>query len=234
MIKVNSEDFSPLGRVGGWLLRRAVPGLLAASVSVSAMAQNTSWWRDIRNDRASAVAEQLRAGADPNQVTDKGEPALMQAVRDDAWEVFDVILADSRTDVNIMNGVQETPLMYTALTGQLARSQALVKRGAEVNRLGWTPLHYAAAKGHADVAKWLIGLKAIVNAPSPDGTSPLMMAMRANSVDTVQVLIDAGADPSQRNLQGQDAIDMAKQFGNDRLADAMEKLVQDRRKAQSR
>ncbi|MEI2418293.1 ankyrin repeat domain-containing protein [Orrella sp. JC864] len=195
----------------------------------AALAADRNWWLDIRNDRDAAVARQLRQGTDPNVRNERGEPALMQAVREDSWKVFDVILADPRTDVNILNGLQETPLMYTALQGDLARSRQLVARGAQVNKLGWTPLHYAAAKGQAEVAAYLIEQGAIVNAPAPDGTSPLMMAMRANSAETARLLIEAGADPGQRNLQGEDAISMARQHGNTRLAEALERLVQSRR-----
>lgn len=195
-------------------------------------AADRDWWLDIRNDRARDVARQLAAGVDPNVRNQRGEPALMQAVREGSWEVFDVLLADRRTDVNVLNGLQETPLMYTAISGDLARSKRLVARGAQVNKLGWTPLHYAAAKGHTELARYLIEQGAIVNAPSPDGTSPLMMAMRANSASTVQLLIEAGADPGQRNLQGQDAVDMARQYGNTHLAAALERLVQARRAGQ--
>ena len=217
MIKVNS-------------LKCFLAVLLALCLgAATAAAADRNWWLDIRNDRARDVARQLSAGTDPNASNERGEPALMQAVRENSWEVFDILLADKRTDVNALNGLQETPLMYTAISGDLARSQALVKRGAKVNKLGWTPLHYAAAKGHADVARFLIAQGAIVNSPSPDGTSPLMMAMQANSAKTAELLIEAGADPQQRNLQGLNAIEMARQYGNTNLADALERLVKARR-----
>ncbi len=197
----------------------------------AALAADRDWWLDIRNDRAAAVERGLRDGIDPNSRNETGEPALMQAVREDSWKAFDVLLADRRTDVNILNGMQETPLMYTALQGQLERSKALVARGAQINKLGWAPLHYAAAKGQTEVAAWLVQQGAIVNAPAPDGTSPLMMAMRANSSSVAQLLIEAGGDPSQRNLNGDDAISMARAYGNTRLAAALEQVVRERRQA---
>ena len=36
------------------------------------------------------------------------------------------------------------PLMYVALVGDVPRAKALVARGAEINKLGWTALHYVA------------------------------------------------------------------------------------------
>jgi len=188
-----------------WLLAAAA-WLFALGAQAAGQAfASPDWWVAVRNDDAATVKRMLAAGVDPNVRNERGQPALMQAVRDDAWAVYDVLAADPRTDVEVLNPAQETPLMYVALVGQYERAKALLARGAAVNRLGWTPLHYAAAKGHAEVARLLLDHGAMPNAPAPDGTSPLMMAVRANSVPTVQVLLDAGADPSARNLAGQDA-----------------------------
>ena len=40
----------------------------------------------------------------------------------------------------------ESPLMLAALHGLLAECQTLIQLGADVNKPGWTPLHYAATK----------------------------------------------------------------------------------------
>src|SRR3546814_6545439 len=77
--------------------------------------------------------------------------------------------------------------MYLAVAGQTERARTLIARGAQVNRLGWTPLHYAASKGHVETAKLLLANKAMVNAPSPDGTTPLMMAGLSGCHDMLQV-----------------------------------------------
>ena len=53
--------------------------------------------------------------------------------------------------------------MYLAIAGQTER-RALIARGAQVNRLGWTPLHYAASKGQLAMAQLLLQHKAMVNA----------------------------------------------------------------------
>jgi ankyrin repeat protein len=158
----------------------------------------------LANDRAGEMRELLAQGWNPNTVI-KGQPAIMQAVRDGAWHVYDVLAADRRTDVNAANDHDETPLMYLAIQGQTQRAQALIARGAQVNRLGWTPLHYAASKGQMDMAKLLLARQAIVNAPGPDGTTPLMMAGLSGSQDMVRLLLKAGADPTMRNSQGLDA-----------------------------
>ena len=208
--------------------------MVVASFSSHAVNAN-DWWVYIKNDRDNEIAAFLRSGANPNIKTDAGNPAIMQAVRDGSWKVFDVIAAHPRTDVNADNNYEETPLMYVALVGNVARAQKLIARGAQVNRLGWTPLHYAAAKSNEEMVKFLLSQDALPNAPSPDGTSPLMMAVQAEAVNpsVVQLLINAGADPFARNLKGDDAIDVARQKGNTELASAMEKIALERRKKAS-
>ncbi len=208
-------------------------GLLMLLATWSSLAVNANdWWIYIKNDRDSEIAALVRSGANPNIKTEAGNPAIMQAVRDGAWKVFDVLAAQPRTDVNAENNYEETPLMYVALVGNVARAQKLIDRGAQVNRLGWTPLHYAAAKSNVEMVKFLLGKDAMPNAPAPDGTSPLMMAVQAESANpnVIQLLIDAGADPLARNLKGDDAIDVARAKGNTEMANALEKIAMERRK----
>lgn len=203
----------------------AIP-LIAALGTASARAQTPAdWWVYVDNDEADKVRAALAQGADPNARARNGQPALMRAVAKDAWRTFDALLADPRTDVNIENPAGETPLMYAALTGQAERAAALIARGAEVNRLGWTPLHYAASKGQMEAARLLLREKAMVNAPSPTGVTPLMMAAYSGSRPMVQLLLDAGADPLTQDLNGLDAADWAEDGKAGELTQALRDLI---------
>jgi ankyrin repeat protein len=140
-------------------------------------------WIYVKNNRTADVQQLLRRGLDPNTTTDKGNPIIMQAIRDDSWDVFDLVMRHRKTNINIMNSFQETPLMYVSLMGDLPRSRELIKRGAEVNQLGWTPLHYAASKGHLEMVKFILLQGAMPNAPAPNGTNRIMMPAGAGSTD---------------------------------------------------
>lgn len=208
----------------GLVLKKAVlASMLAVAVSACAATAGGSsgLWNDIKNDRASEVTQALSQGADPNAVNENGEPALIQAIRDQSMGVFDALAANPKTDVNAVNRTGETPLMYLAIIGDLPRVQKLVARGAKVNRLGWTPLHYAASKGHADVVKFLLSKGAYPNAPAPDGSSPLLMAVTSKNADTVRALVAAGADPRAINQKNVSALDMARKLGNSSVLNAL-------------
>ena len=167
-----------------------------------ASAASTNWWIDITNDRVEAVKTELALGEDPNVRNEKGQPAIMQAIQD------------------------ETPLMYLAIVGDTKRARALIERGAKVSRLGWTPLHYAASKGNVEMVNMLIQSGAIVDAPAPDGTTPLMMAAFSGDDATVRAVLAAGAEPTTQNLQKLDAADWARNKEFTSLADRLEDLIQ--------
>lgn len=185
-------------------------------------------WIYVLNNRTADVQKLLRRGLDPNTTSDSGNPIIMQAVRDDSLDVFDLVMRHRKTNIKLMNGYQETPLMYISLIGDLPRARELIRRGAEVNHLGWTPLHYAASNKHLEMVKFLLAQGALPNSPAPNGTSPIMMAAAAGSVDVVQVLLDAGADPSAVNLNGENAAVAARDAKHSGLADSLEAIIRKR------
>ena len=204
-----------------WCTGLAAAMLMCAS---SFAANPQSWWTDIANNRADSVKQALARGADPNELSPNGQPAIMQAIRDGAWDVYDVLAAHPKTVRNAININKETPLMYLAVTGQTKRAQDLINRGALVNRLGWTPLQYAASKGHLDTVKMLVANKAIVNSPGPDGTTALMMAAYGGSEDVVRYLLSVGADVTMKTTQQYDAAYWARLKNHTSLADKLDEL----------
>jgi len=88
--------------------------------------------------------------------------------------------------------------------------KALVQgRNAQLDHIGWTPLHYASSRGHLEVAQYLLANGSIVNSMSPGNTTPLMMAVQSGNEQLVKLLLDKGADIQLRNANGLTAIDIA-------------------------
>jgi uncharacterized protein len=206
----------------------------ALGLGAAVKAQGTNdLWIYVANDRADQVQSLLDKGVDPNTTNARmGNPILIQAVRDGSWTVFDAVLAHPKTNIDLTNGYQESPLMYVSLEGDLPRVKKLIAMGAEFNHLGWTPLHYAAAKGQLPVVQFLLAQGALPNTPAPDGSSPILMAAQAGAIDTAVALLEAGADPAAVNSAGLDAPTAARERGNTQLAEILQQAIQKQRTSQ--
>lgn len=205
-------------------------GLCAALVMSLASAATPApegWWNALTRDDAGAVQTMLLRHADPNAKDSTGMPSLMFAIREQSWKAYDVLVHAPGIQIEAVNRLDETPLMYLCVLGETDRAKALIADGAQVNRLGWTPLHYAASRGRIDTMRMLLGHGAIVNAPGPDGTTPLMMAALSGKEDAVRLLLKHGADPTMFNLKHQTAADWARNNKHDRLATKLDALIAD-------
>ena len=161
-------------------------------------------------DDASEVKSLLKKGVNPNTVDASGNPMLFLAVKDKSSNVIEVLLSDKNIDVDLSNKNGETPLMMASIDGNLPLVKTLViSHKAQLDHISWTPLHYACAKGHLDVAQFLIANGASVDSMSLGNTTPLMMAVQSGNELLVKLLLDKGADLQLRNAQGLTAIDIA-------------------------
>lgn len=172
------------------------------------------FFRAIELDNAGAVASLLRRGFDPNTRDAKGQPALLVALRSESHKAA-MLLAEARgLKVNERNAKAESALMMAALRGNLPAARVLIAREADVNQTGWTPLHYAASCTTDDAAAMvalLLEHHAYIDAASPNGTTPLMMAVRYGRAEAAALLVQEGADPLLRNERGLGAMDFARQ-----------------------
>jgi ankyrin repeat protein len=167
------------------------------------------FFRAVRSDNARGVSALLKRGFDPNTRNETGQTGLLLALRESSPAVIDVLLASTSTDVEARNASDESPLMLASLRGQIDLVRKLIARDAAVNKPGWTPLHYAATNGHVEIIKLLLENYAFIDAPSPNDTTPLMMAAMYGSTKSVELLLEEGADPLLKNQQGMTATDFA-------------------------
>lgn len=166
----------------------------------------------ILRDDGDAITALLRRGFDPNTRDPKGQVGLTMALQNDANKAVAALLASRRLNVEARNANDESPLMMAAIKGNVEAVKALIARDADVNKTGWTPLHYAASAGspqHAVIISLLLENHAYIDAASPNGTTPLMMAAQYGSTEALQLLLDEGADPTLKNQLGLTAADFA-------------------------
>lgn len=206
-----------------WL--KFVVYLFVAACFVPAAAQDeVAVQRAINVDDDRTIRRWLAAGGDPNQRNDKGQTPLILAMRDESFKVAAVLLDHPATKPDITNTLGETALMMAALKGHLEWAQKLVAKGAAIHREGWAPLHYAASGAAVDVVRWLLDQGAPIDAPSPNRSTPLMMAARYGASESVDLLLARGADPRPRNERGLSAADFARSAGRDAMADRLAAL----------
>jgi ankyrin repeat protein len=191
---------------------------VAFSFSISSAGSYDDFFRAVSVDNADTVKTLLARGFDPNAPSEQGQVGLFLALRDGSPKVAAALIADPRTAIDTANASGETAVMMAALRGDAEWTGRLLDRGAQLNRSGWTALHYAATGPGTAVVRLLLGRGAALEAPSPNGTTPLMMAARYGPEDSVDLLLSRGASLSARNIQGLGAADFARLGGREKLA----------------
>jgi ankyrin repeat protein len=157
---------------------------------------------------AAIVQRLLEAGADPNERRRNSDTALMMAARTGNVDTVKVLL-DRGADVNAKETVRgTTALMWAVAQRHPAVVQLLIDRGADVKAASapaWQarPVRYGKATDprpsqgrNQDLVVSEVGPR---NARGTDGggLSPLAFAARGNDVESVKVLLAAGADVNQ-------------------------------------
>jgi ankyrin repeat protein len=186
------------------------------------------FWTAIQRDQVGPIQSLLARGFDINSPSPDLSPALVHALHLDNTRVAAFLIAQPDLDVNATNQAGENALMMAAIRGHLPLVQALIERGAQVNKPGWAPLHYAASHtGGAALPMTQLLLKhhAFVDTESPNGTTPLMMAAQYGNESVVRLLLEEGAQALQQNQLGLTAIDFARRAGREHIAQLLAQHV---------
>lgn len=189
--------------------KQAVQLWVLIGLSVAHAGSFDDFFSAIKRNDADGVTTLLNHGFDANTLDANGNTGLYLAVREPSTQVAQVLIQWPQTQVESRTVKDESPLMMAALKGLPELCEQLIARGADVNKTGWTPLHYAATTGQVAVIHLLLEHYAYIDAESPNGSTPLMMAAHYGSVESVQQLLSAGADPLLKNEKGLTAIDFA-------------------------
>jgi len=198
--------------------------VLAAAPAGAVAGSYDDFFSAVEQDKAYVIERLLARGFDPNAVDPSGQTGLCLALQGEDFKAADLLLKQASLDVNALNAAGESALMIAALKGQTQWVERLLARGTEVNKTGWTPLHYAASGMEPRILKLLLDRHAEVDARSPNGTTPLMMAAQYGSEANVDVLLARGADPRIKNARGLDASDFARRAQRDELATRLDRL----------
>ena len=142
----------------------------------------------------------LNAGADTNIADCEGATCIHYAVYADcSTDVLQEIICHSAC-VNATNKYNQTALILGYVNGNHDAINVLLKAGAYPNIAdndGDTCLHVAVTEDCSkEVLQALINRGADVNATNKTNATPLMIACKKASMESINVLLNAGADPN--------------------------------------
>jgi uncharacterized protein len=203
------------------LKKLTIQMILMAAAAVSTGAQAGSYddfFTAITRDNPSEITELLKRGFDVNSRSTKGQVGLFEALQKDSQKAVVALLESDALDVNAVNDKGESVLMMAALKGRVELCETLIKRGARVNKEGWTPLHYAATGPEPKTVSLLLARGAELEAESPNKNTALMMAVRYGPEASVDLLLAQGADLTRVNAGGWNAVELAANVGREVLS----------------
>ncbi len=145
------------------------------------------------------------------------EMAFRQAAHDGALEQVKTFLKQG-VNFNAVDEGGQTALMFAAFNGHSEIVLLLIEEGAEIDQrdyLGRTALLYGATGPFPETIKILLDRGANPNlVDSDEHFSPLMHAAAEGHLEVVKVLIAYEADPSLKDVDGDDAASFAAQAGH--------------------
>lgn len=185
----------------------------------------------------SLVEALLQAGADPESANRDGQTALMLAMRTGSIETAG-LLVEHGANVNASETWRgQTALMWAADGGYAELTQFLIDQGADVTARavvndwgsqitsepraqyrptgGLTALLFAARSGCLDCIAAIVAAGEPVDRPTPEGVTPLILAIDNLNFDAADLLLDLGANPHYSDWWGRTPLYVAVDMNSD-------------------
>ncbi len=132
------------------------------------------------------------------------------------------LLIEKGADVNATDKYGRTALHFAARAGKCENIGVLVTSGAQLERTEiknyYTPLMEAAWAGKSQAAGCLAQVGSGIDSQDGFGFTALMHAVWSRDAATVKILLEAGADKSLRNRQGDTAAAIAKKIEQEEIS----------------
>ena len=133
----------------------------------------------------------------------EAEPEFSNAIiRGDIPEIRQII--ESKTDVNIRDALERTPLHIAAFSGQTEAIELLLQADAEIDtkdHTGMTPLHAAVISGGHLSVQLLLDKGADINAKTDVGQTVLHLSAATGQPKLTGFLIEQGADVQSKDFE---------------------------------
>ncbi|XP_026199131.1 histone-lysine N-methyltransferase EHMT1a isoform X2 [Anabas testudineus] len=172
--------------------------------------QRTPLMAACENNHLDTVKYLLRAGASVNHKDVMGFTCLHLAAKLGHCEIVNHLVSKASKYINFQDDGGWTPITWAIEYKHKELVYLLLARGADVNirdKEENVCLHWAALSGCDDVAQALLEARCNLNALNVHGDSPLHVAARENHLECVMLFLSRGADVTQRNREGETALD---------------------------
>jgi ankyrin repeat protein/CheY-like chemotaxis protein len=204
----NGETPLMLAAVGGhaFILRLLLTS--GAAPNLTSEKLKTALMFAAENGRERAAAILLEAGADPNAQGRHAPSALHLAVKSDHAGLVKLLLGHG-ADPGQRGDSSLTPLESAAALGSVEAVNCLITHGGSASCLA-AALRLAAVAGKTAAVGALLVAAAPLEGRDDDGFTPLMLAALNGRLDTLRLLLDAGADIRAVSGNGMSALDCAR------------------------
>ncbi|NHZ92682.1 hypothetical protein F2P45_27285 [Massilia sp. CCM 8733] len=186
-------------------------------------------------DRHAALKKVLAAGDNPNACHGGRTPMIISAAAGDADALHMLHQAGAVVDAPLDAQQGGTALHAALAAGQWRAAAALLERGADTrlrDDYGNTGLHQLANSAHgvdpgaqAALADSMLKLGAAIDAPGPQASTALMLAVEAGKRELAAFLVDQGADPFLRNARGENALAIARRRALPAMIEMLERCT---------
>lgn len=170
---------------------------------------------------ADAVRLLIDRGADVDAVDSYNTTALIVAATSGHAEIVDLLLTNGANPL-ARDDSGGSPLINAAYFGHVKAVRLLLEKTPELDKQdGEELLLLTSGLGHAGVVSALLDDGVDANGRGKKSRTALMAAAYFNQPEIIRLLLLRGSDPTARDEDGQSALNVAEEKGNDEIIELL-------------
>lgn len=186
-------------------------------------------FKAVEDGDTEGIKKWIQAGVNTNAQDQSGRTATMIATYNNDLTSANVLI-EAGADVNIQDNMKNNPFLYAGAEGYVHILKLTIEAGADpaiTNRYGGTALIPASEHGYVDVIRELLTQTSVnVDHVNQLGWTALLEAIilndgNAQQQETIQLLIDHGADVNIADRDGVSPLSHAKNKGFKEIEDIL-------------
>ncbi len=190
-------------------------GLFISSAAWATLPDPITFGWAIESGDKPKLEQWFSEGLDPEFKSSQFGSGLLTAAWYGNIDMMSLFL-EHGANINSINSNGEQALALSAWNNKFDAVKWLLSHGATLNRDAneWGALHYAVFNGHTEIVNYLLENGADVNAQSPNGATPIMLAAREGREELAKKLLESGADVTLKTDWDDTALTMAMRYSH--------------------